>query len=248
MKNNIIYTLILLLGIGMTGCKENEALEYMDEPSIYFLNNQMAKQQDSIEQSFFVLKDSQVRDTIFLDIRTMGYTADSPRPIKLIVTNDGKPGAAVAGVHYVAFDDPEIAAQMAIPRNAVKAMVPIILKRDPSLNDMEHGVRLELAIGENEYFRPGIDKWTKFVIKSTALPSKPVLWDTYWKYYFGTAWGPVKMKFIIDYVGFAEFGDRVDSGYSSYLNSKARQKLLEYNNDPANNPPLKEKDGTLVEF
>ena len=146
----------------------------------------------------------------------------------------------------MAFDDPEMLEHLKIPKGSVRKSFPLIVLRDPSLELEE--VRIELKIGENEYFRSGIDDWTNFVVKTTSMAVKPTNWDTYWKYYFGPTWGSVKMKFIIDNTGFSDFdGDRLKTDYTNYLSSKVKQKLLEYNtNHPAD--PLSEADGTLVTF
>ena len=133
-----------------------------------------------------------------------------------------------------------------IPKGSVRKSFPLIVLRDPSLELEE--VRIELKIGENEYFRSGIDDWTNFVVKTTSMAVKPTNWDTYWKYYFGPTWGSVKMKFIIDNTGFSDFdGDRLNTDYTNYLSSKVKQKLLEYNTNHPDDP-LSEADGTLVTF
>lgn len=243
MKNQYFLYIFLLLNI--VGCKENEVLEYENDPRLYFYNSSYG-QHDSISQTFFILPEEQMRDTVWIDVRTMGYPADDDRPFQLIQTNIGIAGAAVAGTHFIPLDGAEIKGNMTMKAGQVKANVPIIFLKDPSI--LTGSVRLELAIAETEYFSPGIDKWSAFVINSTAMAVKPTNWDSAWKVAFGT-WGSVKMKFIIDYVGFTDFeaGRPSDSSYYNYLKGKARQKLFEYNADPAHEQ-LTEADGTIVEF
>ena len=134
---------------------------------------------------------------------------------------------------------------MKIPAGEVKVKVPVIFLKDPSLDSLK--VRLELSFGEMEDFKPGIDVWTTFVITSTAEASQPSNWDKDWRVVFGK-WGSVKMKFIIEYVGFTAFEETVDSGFRNYLKTKAAQKLLEFNNSDDPRAPLKEADGTYVAF
>lgn len=248
MKAKIISILILI--VISVGCKENTALEYENVPALYFKYsknvNESDYQRDSIAHTFFIQPDDQMRDTVFVEILTMGYPADADRPFVLEQTNAGQPGAAIAGKHFVAFDDPEMLEHLKIPKGSVRKSFPLIVLRDPSLELEE--VRIELKIGENEYFRSGIDEWVNFVVKTTSMAVKPTNWDTYWKYYFGPTWGSVKMKFIIDNTGFTDFdGGYLNTDYTSYLTSKVKQKLLEYN---TNHPdePLSEADGTLVTF
>lgn len=245
MKIRIATILIFLLIVSTIGCKENTALEYENDPALYFENSYYT-QQDSIAHTFFIQPDDQMRDTVFVEILTMGYPTDTDRPFVLEQSNAGKPGAAVAGKHFVAFDDPEMLEHLKIPKGSVRKSFPLIVLRDPSLELEE--VRIELKIGENEFFRSGIDEWTNFVVKTTSMAVKPTSWDTQWKYYFGPTWGSVKMKFIIDNTGFTEFdGGFLNSDYSNYLSSKVKQKLLEYNTNHPDDP-LSEADGTLVTF
>ena len=233
MKIVIANILIFLLVVGTISCKENSALEYENDPALYFENTTYG-QRDSIAHTFFIQPDDQMRDTVFIEILTMGYPTDSDRPFILEQTNAGQPGSAIAGEH------------LKIPKGSVRKSFPLIVLRDPSLELEE--VRIELKIGENEYFRSGIDDWTNFVVKTTSMAVKPTNWDTYWKYYFGPTWGSVKMKFIIDNTGFSDFdGDRLNTDYTNYLSSKVKQKLLEYNTNHPDDP-LSEADGTLVTF
>ena len=235
MKIVIANILIFLLVVGTISCKENSALEYENDPALYFENTTYG-QRDSISHTFFIQPDDQMRDTVFIEILTMGYPTDSDRPFILEQTNAGQPGSAIAGKLE----------HLKIPKGSVRKSFPLIVLRDPSLELEE--VRIELKIGENEYFRSGIDDWTNFVVKTTSMAVKPTNWDTYWKYYFGPTWGSVKMKFIIDNTGFSDFdGDRLNTDYTNYLSSKVKQKLLEYNTNHPDDP-LSEADGTLVTF
>lgn len=243
MKRYFLY--IFLLGC-LAGCREYIAQEYENDPRLYFYNTNYG-QHDSIAQTFFLLPEEQMRDTVWVDIRTMGYPADYDRQIVLKQTNTDSLGAAIVGTHYIAFDDPQVRERMIIPAGEIKAMIPVILLKDKSI--LASKVRLELAFGEMEYFCPGIDEWNKFVITSTAAAVKPDNWDTSWIGTFG-AWGSEKMKFIIDYVGYTEFDQKPsDAGYLNFLKAKAKQKLFEFNHQPDNpKAPLREADGTFVEF
>ena len=238
--------LIILITIALiaASCSQFDAIEYENDPAIYFANEQYG-QKDSLNHSFFLIPGDDP-DTVYIDIRTMGYLSNVDRTIKVIQTNAGDENAAIAGVHYVPFDDPKVSKYFIIPANSAKMNVPIILLRDESLNLKQ--VRLELEVAENENFRPGIEKWRNFVIKTTSQATKPMLWDTYWKYYFGASWGSVKMKFIIDHTGHTDWDTRsTDNGYVTYLKTKVLNAFQQYNiNNP--NKPLKEADGTLVSF
>ena len=111
-KYNLNYSLkfgllSLLLLLFFTACKENELMKYDDEAALYFaesyvLNpktNQTSLQQDSISQSFFLISSQMLRDTIYIQVNTMGHLSDVNRPIPIVQTNIGESDAAVAGVH-----------------------------------------------------------------------------------------------------------------------------------------------------
>lgn len=240
-KDIIIYSLLLLLAF--TSCEQNAMGTYENDPAIYFAHETYG-QQDSISHTFFYYDEDVKCDTVHVKICTMGMPVNYDRPIKLEQTNLNKPDAAVPGKHFVAFDDPLIIDSICIPAGEVTADIPIVFLRDASLKTQT--VRLELAVVGNEYFRPGIDEWRNFIVKTTDSTVKPTNWDTRWKYYFGVTWGPVKMKFIIDCTGYTDFDNTPsDFGYLSWLKATAQQALIEYN---AAHPdaPLAEADGTLV--
>ena len=88
-------------------------------------------------------------------------------------------------------------------------------------------VAIEMTVAKNENFKPGIEENRNFKVTTTAMAEEPSTWST-WQYYFGE-WGSVKMKFIIDYVGFSNFEESPETAYRSYLQSKAIKQLEEYN-------------------
>ena len=129
MKIVIANILIFLLVVGTISCKENSALEYENDPALYFENTTYG-QRDSIAHTFFIQPDDQMRDTVFIEILTMGYPTDSDRPFILEQTNAGQPGSAIAGKHFVAFDDPEIQRHMIIPADSVYMNIPVVILYD----------------------------------------------------------------------------------------------------------------------
>ena len=162
-------------------------------------------------------------------------------------TNVGEPFAAVAGKHYIGFDDERVEGQVSIAAGQVKRMLPVIFYRDPSLE--KDSVRLEIEIQPNEYFSVGMDTLSHFMVEMTAKPAKPRLWNSVFSYIFGD-WGAKKMWFIMRYVGFTDFENRIgDYAYETYLRGRAAEALAEYNADERNEDrPLREADGTLVKF
>lgn len=245
--NTMIKIMGVILVIGtIFGCQENEGQEFIGESTLFFTNDATLQQQDSMAHSFFMLPEGQNRDTIEIRIEAGGYPAVQDRPFVLKQTNEGESDAAVAGKHFIAFDDPEMQKELIFPANTVEKKLKLILLNAPDL--AEGKVRLALAFGENEYFKAGVNEQKNFVVTTTAKPEPPVSWPDIWVYHFGE-WGAEKMKFIIKSTGFSDFdATGIDDGYRRYLLAKASQALLEYNSNPENNPPLKEADGTIVEF
>lgn len=228
MKNILKYSVIIcLLACMHAACERQDALMYENDARIAFKRGERGYgQQDSVIHSFFLVKKDKERDTVWIEMSASGFPDQTQdRPLKLVQTNAGAAGAAVAGKHYVAFDDPAIAGMMVLPQAQVEVKVPVILIRDASLD--QEKVRIEMTVGENEYFKPGIDLNRNFMVQTTAMPEMPSNWQ-YWSYYFGK-WGVVKMDFIVNTLGFNTFDELPDTGYRDYLKLKAREELTKYN-------------------
>lgn len=251
MKKNLIYILAVLL-LGIAGCEQQSVLKYENDPRLYFFKGRdysqtpQLVQGDSVAQSFFILPDNQMEDTVRIVIETMGLTSDQPRPFTLVQTNAGEADAAVAGKHYMAFDSEEMKKNMMIPAGSVRYYMPLIVLRGDPL--METSVlRLKLKIVEDEHFKVGLETQSELLVKMTAMPERPSNWGS-WQYTFGK-WGPKKMWFLVHQMGMTDFTLPADYAYQTYLNSLFIEKLAEYNANP-NNPdvPLKEADGTEVSY
>lgn len=248
MKTIPFYVNILLLLLVAASCKEDEVFFYQNDPAIYFANEPRVVygQLDSTSCSFFIADDAVVDDTIHLKICLSGLTVNYDRPISLLQTNVGAEDAAIPGVHFVAFDDPLVADSVCMPRGQTIAYVPLVLLRDASLKTKEK--RLKLTVGQNEHFRPGIDKFRNFSVTVADFATKPTLWDTYWRYYFGLTFGSEKLKFIIRITGYTDFETRLpDLQQAYYFSGLFQEKLAEYNEAHPDNP-LAEADGTLVGY
>lgn len=238
---------------GMTGCQQLEVEKYGNDPRLYFFkgNYNLGEfiQGDSVIHSFFLEPEGKMRDTVWVEVRTMGYLESFPRSFRIVQANAGEADAAVAGTHYVGFDDPSVAGLMKIPANAYRYHMPVILLRDPSLDTKT--IRIRMAVAVNENFGVGLDTLSHFLVTTTSVPAKPLTWDSGpgWKYAFG-AWGAKKMWFVMKYVGITDFDDVSglrDMSYSSYLKTLAQDELKKYNSDE-NNEELHEADGTKVQF
>lgn len=233
-----------------TACEQQDAQLFEGEARVCFFRGDDGKgQQDSILQSFFVVPETQERDTVWVEIALMGFPLNEARPVKIVQTNADSANAALPGVHYVPFDAGEVKDLMVMGANQVKAKIPVIFLRDISLKTEKK--RLEMTIEENAWFKRGIDADCNFMVQTTELAEKPdPYWDSSWKTYFGE-WSSQKMCFIVNYLGLDDFEAEYDAGYKKYLKQKAHSKLNEYNathDEPLCNDPYKHhEDGKQCE-
>jgi hypothetical protein len=246
MKRFEFICLICLLPLlaAVTGCTQNEMLTYENDPAVYFAGTGDAKV-DSLNHSFFTLSIETLSDTVWVRVNTMGELSAQDRPVVLVQANAGAEGAAVAGVHYVALDDPDLKPLHSVPAGQEFGDMPVVLLRDESLSDGK--VRLELTIAGNDHFRPGMSDKLKFTITTTDQVEKPPAWDTRWYYAFGTAWGPVKMRFLMSIIDADWNATPTDMSLLQFYAAFAKQKLLDYNAAHPDNP-LKEANGDLVQI
>lgn len=232
----ITYVAVLFLAsVILSGCEEKVVYKFDDDASLYFYrdrytaNEKGVLQYDSIDYSFFLAGSAQQTE-IWLQLNLTGNISDAPRSFTIVQTNADEEGAAVAGVHYVAFDDSRMKEQLILPANTTRVMIPIILTRTESMDD--HSFRLALAIAPNDHFVEGIKQGNygqhSFVINVTAEALKPVSWDRNYDYCFGT-WGKVKMGFLIDEVRFLDFEtDMSNYDMRFFWNLKAKETLARY--------------------
>ena len=256
MTNKIIkYGLLLLMaGAIFTACEEKVVYKFDDAPSLYFYRNQYTAnsegvmQYDSIGYSFFLAGSAQETE-IWLQVDLTGKPSAQDRKITITQSNAGEPGAAVAGTHYVAFDDARIAEYMVMPANATSTVIPLILTRTTSMDTEEYRIVMEITANDN--FTQGTKQWSggqrSFIVNVTAKISKPIAWDRNYDNTFGE-WGAEKMRFLIDYVGYTDFEYNIgyDTEYRYFWNITAKTALAEYE---ALHGPLYEADGiTQVTF
>ena len=110
--------------LAFVACQENEISTFDNESSLFFFrdiynnNSKGTPQLDSTSYSFFLAGSIQI-DTVWLDVLLTGSPSAQDRPFRIVQSNVGEPGAAVAGTHYVAFDDPEMVKRMVMPANKV---------------------------------------------------------------------------------------------------------------------------------
>jgi hypothetical protein len=261
MKTLIYYTLIILLAAA--ACSQEDPMSFQGDARVQ-LND------TAILRHTFVYADATVqRDTIYIQINTIGETSDRDRRVKLVqipeyavsyvtdpVTNEVTdtvitelPNKALPGVHYVPTDDPSLQALHVIKARAVTAMIPVILLRDATLKTDDYRLRLQIEASDD--FLPGEKRMVARTILFSDRLVQPSFWDININYTFGT-YSLRKHQFMIDVSG-----ERIDTEwYDTYVRNIVgapqqyknffKVALNDFNNDPANIAsgvaPLRESD------
>lgn len=252
MKNKL-YLLALLAVITMTACEEELPLYQDHQARLNFVYSSAA---DSVLSYSFVYNSALVEDTIWTQVETIGFVSDTDRPFEIQQIMTGTDDA-VAGQHYMSFDDPAYQKFLKIEAGETTARIPIIMYKHSSLSEKD--VFLRLSIKENGYFKQGYEGMKHKTLTISNRLVKPISWGRYPDYFFGV-WGPVRAQFYIDvtgekwdeeYVGeILGFNDlsKVDANYIFYLQNKLRRALAEENARrlAAGLGMLAEADGTVI--
>lgn len=268
MKNIYLFTILLLF---LISCNESELMQYKDVPRVY-----LGGYERQASRTFYYDSEEVIRDTVYIYVETMGGPKEYNRSISFkqmtiydieyVIENGQKidstitenPHNAVAGKHFLAFDNDEAKKMMIIPANEVNAKIPVVLFRDLSLKNDEYYLKLQLV--ENEEFKIGGEqKDVEFTITFADKLIKPNFWGNnpyaggYWLF---KEYSTRKHKFMIDVTG-----ERIDddwyntkvygiNGASNYYQAKFRTALDKFNNDPENirsgAAPMREIEGDLT--
>ncbi|MEJ5053831.1 DUF4843 domain-containing protein [Sphingobacterium sp. MYb382] len=250
-----IYSLILLGLICFFGsCKKSEIQMYNDVMRIQLLDSL------SSAYTFFYRPQTVVRDTFFLPVRTVGGLTNADRPIRLVQESEYRDSVvfdaitklpidtvkiplanpAQAGVHYVAFDSPEMQAAAVIKAGRVDAKIPIILLRDPSLKKASY--RLRIALAPNSEFELGEKKSLAMTLRFSDGLERFYSWrfDTGVAQAFITfgKYSTAKHQFIYDVIG-----EPIDEAWyqgvlaiqgTSQYQIMVKKALNEFNSNPEN--------------
>ena len=249
----ILY-IVLLLSLFIAGCKEDEKLIYHDKARVELVSEDKKAPAD-YSYSFVWGSDTRVRDTVFIPIRVIGGSSNIDRHImleqiseyKVTYTYDNigkvkdstvveRTDKAVAGKHYIAFNDESIKPLLTVKAGLVKDSIGIVVLRDASLK--KNNVRLRLRIKENENFGIGERRLLERTIIISDKLEMPSNCNYTTKAYLGNYSTP-KHKLMLLVVD-----NKVDDMWVAQVNkSKSfaiywRGKFIEalelFNNNPAN--------------
>ena len=257
----------MVVAAGLASCEKD--LELYSDPTcrlnFYYDIDAVSDFKPELARSTysFVYGDPNIKqDTVWVEVESMGFVADADRAITIEQVDSTGVDNAVAGKHYVAFNDPQIAKHYVMPARKARTRLPIVMLRDASLKTST--VVLKYRIKENENFVNGYDAYAERVLMFTDQLSEPSKWSFNYgssKYpktfedYFGK-YGAVKHQFLIDESGEKWDDDYIDSLmtgdslYLRYIMSKMSRQLSAINAERQAKglDVLKEADGTVVEI
>lgn len=206
MKRIIMKYLNLLYAAGLlflaTAC-EKEIPKYSETDcrlNFYFGDDlTTANVQESMKKGSHSFKlnsaEGQMRDTVWLEVVTMGKLSAQNRPVALEQIELTDTLNAVPGKHYVAFDDASLADLYRIPANEARVKLPIVVLRDPSLK--EGDVALRITFRDNGYFQSGYPEFSIYTLTISDSLTRPDFWDKAdLDYNFGT-YSPEKHALMI---------------------------------------------------
>ncbi len=90
---------------------------------------------------------NRLRDTAWFRIQAFGHSSSTDRKIKIeqYFEENDEYEAAVAGINYVAFDDPEMEKYMVIPADSTTIEVPVIMTYDPNVRGVTYHLYFQLV-------------------------------------------------------------------------------------------------------
>lgn len=165
--------------------------------------------------SFVGKDDDLMMDTLWLTVRPQGLMAEKTSRIKLeqyegkewkyIYGEEGVvvdsvlrvfPRQAVAGVHYVPFDDERVVEFLTLKPGEMEARIPVLVLRDQSLRDTTY--TLFFRITDSEDLKAGDPKYCNIQLRIADCLSQPSEWDDW---FFAGEWSFVRHEFMIRATG-----------------------------------------------
>lgn len=213
-----------------------------------------------VNYSFIYGSSTATRDTIWLEIETMGRLSDRDRPIAFEQVATGVDDA-IPGTHYVAFGDASLKEEYVVPAGRSRAQVPVVLLRDASLQAQR--ATLLVQIKHTEEFPLFLPLRTQVKIVFSDQLEQPINWT---QSFFLGAYGQEKHLFLIEQTGEKWDYDYLrntwgylegstdssiyDAAYAAYYKVQMIRKLEIYNAERQAEglDVLKEADGTVVSF
>lgn len=193
-------------------------------------------------------------DTVWIEAKTAGFVKDYDRYFDLEQVQVEGAENAIPGEHYYAFDSQEAKNAQVVKAGETLFKVPVILKRDNSLQNKS--VVLKIRFKENQNFKNGFTMMQTRIISFTDRLSKPTVWDQCGLDDIFGEYGDVKYQLMIDWSGKSWSDEFIldnynkDKAYLSYM-AQVFEKRLEEENAARQEAGLDvwcEADGTPISF
>lgn len=233
-----------------SACEEALPLFETEQDRLNFPVEDKREKPNVLRKTFVYDSEDMVRDTVYVTVNSMGFVRDYDRTFRLeqVEVNPDSIFNAIPGVHYVAFDDPEMKGHFVLQAGKVSAKLPVITLRDLSLRDTV--TILKLRIVENKYFKPGDQQRIEQTMEIGDQLMQPKNWAL-----LGT-YGRVKHRFLVETFPSYRFDEetfnlfRKDYQFGMWMRSKAKNALAKENaeREARGEEPLYERDGTKVNF
>ena len=199
MKNRFFIYTMILMGSLFAACEE-DLKPYAEETCwVYF---DLIGSADTLQSRTFIYAGSDAEtDTVWIPLKTIGKVKNFDRPVTLTqVQGDGL--NAVAGTHFVPFNDQSLSAEYVIPAGKTTVELPIVLKRDASM--LTDRVLVEFTLTANSHFTPGFVGPQTVQIWVTDQLDRPSYWPTASDATLNkkiATYDPVLHQFLIDATG-----------------------------------------------
>ena len=227
--------ILAFAAIGMFTACENDKFYYQDEPRVRIEGPyEWAIGTDSLNFSFATYPNSVQQQEMQMTLYVMGEAASTDRTANLEV--DANKTTASASQYIL----PET---ITIPAGKLEVPFIVTLMRSEGLTSKT--VSLSFKVVESNDFKVGVIEQNHFSMKWNDILGKPKNWDTELKEFFGE-YSLAKYRFIIDTIGFGEFGNGMTWSELKNYQIMMKTALDEYN--ATHTSPLKDENGQLVEF
>lgn len=233
--NRVIIYIMLLAGICLHGCQENDKMTYEAKSSVYFQLSEEYGKTDLDSMIYTFAKGTKVTDTVDLKVKIIGEAVGYDRYFKVEVVDE------ITSVEQELHYSP-LSTEFKVAADSFRGSVPVIIHNtDPELRDTV--LCLGLRIVPSSDFDLGVQEKAIAKLYVTDQLTEPATWSRFLKYFFGT-YNRTKHKVFMELTG-KEFPEDLMEAYGEYGLWKSYGTYL--NNYFVENYPVYDEDGEIVE-
>ncbi|SEM72439.1 protein of unknown function [bacterium A37T11] len=201
MKHIIPYCWLASLTLFLCGaCRKDAPSVYAGKQFVEFYYINDTKAITTGYSTFYYQEPGVKYDTVLFHVRTVGTLPQKTSYVKFKAFADTTASPAfpdaVAGVHYVSFEDAQLNLLWKLEAGQYEGYLPIVTIRDASLKNATY--QLHFRIDTSADFYPGNSDHTEGIVYISDKLSQPSNWT--YNFFLGT-YGPVKHQFIVEQSG-----------------------------------------------